>query len=63
MCKTSPSIALGLPQRLMAFNADASLLATASTKGTVIRVHRLPQVHRHMTALLDAFLKLAVTPV
>jgi hypothetical protein len=39
----------------MAFNADASLLATASTKGTVIRVHRLPQVCGHCTAMLDLY--------
>ena len=39
-----PSHSLIVPQSLATFNADASLLATASTKGTVIRVHRLPQV-------------------
>ena len=29
---------------VMAWNQDASLLASASNKGTVLRVHRMPQV-------------------
>ena len=31
-------------QAALAWNQDGSLLATASDKGTVIRVHRLPEV-------------------
>ncbi|KAL3132486.1 hypothetical protein ABBQ32_009034 [Trebouxia sp. C0010 RCD-2024] len=33
------------PIAVMAWNQDASLLASASSKGTVLRVHRMPQVH------------------
>ena len=36
------------PVAVMAWNQDASLLASASNKGTVLRVHKMPQV---MTAL------------
>ena len=32
------------PIAVMAWNQDATLLASASTKGTILRVHRLPQV-------------------
>ena len=32
------------PIAVMAWNQDASLLASASSKGTVLRVHKLPQV-------------------
>lgn len=32
------------PIAVMAWNQDASLLASASSKGTVLRVHRMPQV-------------------
>ncbi|GIL62563.1 hypothetical protein Vafri_16758 [Volvox africanus] len=34
------------PVTLMTWNADGSLLATASAKGTVIRVHRMPSAAR-----------------
>lgn len=32
------------PIAVMAWNQDASLLASASSKGTVLRVHKMPQV-------------------
>jgi WD40 repeat protein len=32
------------PVAVMAWNQDASLLASASNKGTVLRVHKMPQV-------------------
>ena len=32
------------PIAVMAWNQDASLLASASSKGTVLRVHRMPKV-------------------
>ena len=32
-------------QAEMTWNHDGTLLASASSKGTVIRIHRLPQVH------------------
>ncbi len=43
------------PLEVMAWSHDASLLASASTKGTVIRVHRMPQVHTcsAVTAMCD----------
>lgn len=34
------------PVAVMAWNQDASLLASASNKGTVLRVHKMPQVRR-----------------
>lgn len=34
------------PVAVMAWNEDASLLASASQKGTVLRVHQVPQVCR-----------------
>ena len=36
-------------QAVMAWNADGSLLASASQKGTVLRVHRLPQATKAFT--------------
>ena len=33
------------PIAVMAWNQDASFLASASNKGTVLRVHQMPQVH------------------
>ena len=36
-------------QVVMAWNADGSLLASASQKGTVLRVHRLPQAAKAFT--------------
>jgi len=33
------------PVAVMAWNQDASLLASASNKGTVLRVHKMPQVN------------------
>lgn len=32
------------PVAVMAWNEDASLLASASQKGTILRVHQIPQV-------------------
>lgn len=34
------------PIAVMAWNQDASLLASASSKGTVLRVHRMPQANK-----------------
>ena len=35
------------PLEAMAWSHDASMLASASSKGTVIRVHRMPQVREY----------------
>ena len=45
-------------QARVAFNSDSSLLATASSKGTVIRVHHLPEVH----SILDLSCKFPPIP-
>jgi autophagy-related protein 18 len=36
-------------QAVMAWNHEGSLLASASQKGTVLRVHRLPQAAKAFT--------------
>ncbi len=47
------------PVAVMAWNQDASLLASASNKGTVLRVHKMPQV---MTALRQSTSVAAAAP-
>lgn len=37
------------PQAAMCWNHDGSMLASASAKGTVLRVHRLPQAAKAFT--------------
>jgi len=47
------------PVAVMAWNEDASLLASASNKGTVLRVHKMPQV---ITALRQPNTVVAAAP-